>query len=507
MGPGAAWLILWVPATVLVLLWRRDRRLAYFVPIAGTTLFCAGLTLSAIGWLGPSGLAAITTIGGAAAFPALAAWARAYTSGDLPTFLSRLRRRPGWVTSCVALALLAAAGYYLLGRAIVERWGFRDDLTLFDSDAPRYLRLIAGGAGEAPVAHKHPAYVLLAGSATRALAAVGSPAPLVVNAAAGAVAVLLATAYFRRVTGSQVLAVLLGAALGLSTGHVIFGAIPETYAWSAMGLILMHLVLAGREESAQPGAGRQSPARLRHVVPAAVLAVGITLTHLLPALFCYALGQRGWWRWRRLLRWLAALVTGLGLLLTLQNAFFASGRLDLRPQVLAAEKRYMADFSIAGMREALLNVFRGVFAESVVAPCPRPGRDRDGHAGVQLGAYSDALSRICVAFWWLLLAGSVAAVVMSASARGPTLAAVVLGLVFVVTLHVFYGNTHVFLFSCTFTFYLFAVVAHGLRTLPHRPAALAMAVWVGLCTLNNGRFCARLLELLRILGRFGEGAC
>jgi hypothetical protein len=509
MGPGAFWLILWAPAAVIALLWRRDRRLAYFAPSAGAALLFAGLTLSALGWLNPSGLAAITAISGVGAFPLLAAWVRAYVRRDLPAFAAGLRRSSGWVAGCLVLAFLAACGYYLLGRAIAQRWGFRDDLTLFDSDAPRYLRLIAGGVGETPVVHKHPAYVLLAGSMMRVLRAAGREAPLLVNAAAGAVAVLLATVYFRRITGSRTLAVLLGAGLGISAGHLVFGAIPETYAWSAMGLALMHLVLAGCKGRALAGAGRQEVVRSRHVVPAAVLAIGVTVTHLVPASFCYALGRRGWWRWRRFRFWLAAVATNLALLVALQNAFFASasGLPDLRPGLLAAEKRYLTEPRVGVVPEALVNVFRGVFAESVAGSWPRPGRDRDGRAGVQLGAYSGALSRICVAFWWLLLAGSAAAVVMKASARGPTLVAVVLGLAFAIALHIFYGNRHVFLFACTFTFYLFALVAHGLRVLPHRPAVLGLAVWIGLCALNNGRFCARLLELLWIVGRFGAGVC
>jgi len=62
--------------------------------------------------------------------------------------------------------------------------------------------------------------------------------------------------------------------------------------------------------------------------------------------------------------------------------------------------------------------------------------------------------------------------------------------------HLFYGNDYVFLYSNTFTFYLFAIVAHAAAGVSWRwltPAVIAFGL---LLLVNNVAFFGRVLQAL-----------
>lgn len=483
----------WAVAGVLGWLARRDRRLIFRLPRVGAWV---GMAIAALfsasriraGPTGASPTAAILMFGACALFsvPLLLFWAQAYARQDVPRIGRTLRRQPGWALTCLALATIFAGAYFTFGRALVERWHYRDELTLFEADGPLYVRLMRGAApAEALLQLKHPLYLPASRGLYRAATLFLSPedAPVLINALFGGAALGLAAAYFRAVTGSRLLAVLLAGVLGSTAAHLVFGAMPETYAMSAAGLILLHWLLARRP---------QGRVRLRHEVPAAVLATGATITHFFTALFCLLCGTRR--RMRRFNRWgpawlgTLALPLALGLALLPPEAWPTSGGPPL-----------ITRLRLTGpLPAAVWNVGRGMLAENVVGPSVAVGTDSDGHVGLRLGAYESRLAKASLAAWWLVLVIAITAIAADARARRPTLWAALACLGFSAVLHVFYGNAYVFLFSCTFTFYVIAIVAHGLAVVP-RWAGIALIGGIGvLVAANNLVFCRGILE--RIAG-------
>jgi hypothetical protein len=497
-----AWLWLWALFALAALLARRDRRLLYRLPLAGgvATLLVGAGTIAAwsLGMPDSRWPHLVLVVAGGLAMPLLACWLRAYLRQDVPRCASCLRAAPVWSALCIGLAALATTAYFLLGQAVVARWGFRDDFTLFESDGPLYVRLMSGEiAGEHAITLKHPLFLLL----TRLLYVAARPlggvhTPVLLTALAGGAALALAAAYFRAVTGSRVLALLLAATLGITTAHLVFAALPETYAFSAAGLILLHMLLAARP---------QCHVRLRHDVPAAALAIGITLTHIATAVVCFIAAHA--WRsgWRASPRWAAGVLSLLAVGLVVQTALVPESALADAAGALRGERRHVARESASESTRALHNVARGMLAENVVAPGLVVRADTDGHLGLHLGRYDSALGRICLVTWWLLLAAAAALICSRSATRGPTLWAALICLAGCAVLHIFYGNAHVFLFSGTFTFYFFAVLAHALRVLDCRSACALVAVLLVPLAVNNMHFCWQWLRLLAEALRTGQG--
>jgi hypothetical protein len=497
-----AWLWLWVLFALATLLARRDRRLLYRLPLAGgvATLLAGAGTLAAwsLGMPDSRWPHLVLVVAGGLAMPLLTCWLRAYLRQDLPRCASCLRAVPAWPALCLALATLATTTYLILGRAVVARWGFCDDVTLFESDGPLYVRLMSGDVvGEHAITLKHPLFILF----TRSLYLAAQPlsgmhTPVLLNALAGGAALALAAAYFHAVTGSRALALLLAVTLGISTAHLVFAALPETYAFSAAGLILLHLLLAVRP---------RHHVRLRHEVPAAALAIGITLTHAVTAAVCFFAARA--WRsgWRASPRWAAGVLALLAVGLVVQTALVPASAVANAAGAVRAQQRHMTGELTPPITRAAYNVARGMLAENVVAPGLVVRADTDGHLGLHLGRYDSALGRVCLVFWWLLLAVAAALLCCRRTTRRPTLWAALVCLAGSAILHRFYGNAHVFLFSGTFTFYLFAVLAHALRVLDRRGACVLVAVLLVPLAVNNMHFCRQWLRLLAEALRSGLG--
>lgn len=105
----------------------------------------------------------LTILAGGFAVPMLLTWFQAYAKLDVPRWWRRIRAERGWVVACLGLGLAGVGAYYTLGRLVVDRWNYSDEITLFESDGPLYVRFMSDTAtAEYPVTHRHPLYVLLA---------------------------------------------------------------------------------------------------------------------------------------------------------------------------------------------------------------------------------------------------------------------------------------------------------------------------------------------------------
>lgn len=494
-------LILWAPFVLLLLLLRRDRRMVARWPQIGVLLLGSGAAVYGIWrlWLRPGPLTArdvtilyaVPGLAGGFFLPALVAWGRAVLWQDLRRILAGARRNVGGLATCVTLAAVFTVVYFQCGVRLAAAGAFDRDDIYFRADPVVYSHVLAGTARDhEQITHKHPLVPLLGNGLYRTVAWTVRPqlGPLAVSAVAGGLCVALAAVYFRRVTDSRVLAVLLAVLLGSSAAHVTFSAVPEAYTLSAAALILLHVLVA---------AGRGPALRLRHQVVAAVLAAGVTVTSALPALACFLCTRRGQRRFGLLLRW-ASLVTLLGCgLLTVQTHAFPAAALGITPEQYVGEARFLSP--PAPLRQVVGDLARGLFLENVVASAPATVNYR-ALTILWPGAYEGWLNRITVGVWVL---GALVAFALPAYRRDwrqPTLWAAVACLLISAGVHCVYGRDHLFLYSCTYTFYVLAIAAHGVRRLPRALAVTGVVLLVVLLAANNARFLVQVVARLEQLG-------
>ena len=495
-------LSIWALFVVLTVLARRDRRLLYHLPVIGVGVVVAlsiARLIFAGGCRGPDTAGSDSTffhlmlaLAGGAAIPALCSWAKAGLARDLPRLSRGLRGEAGWTAACLLLALAGTIVYCAYGLALARRGAFAEYDLLFSADPVRCIRLLEGTATpHEQIVHKHPLFALFG----RALYLVIAPvtgtqnAPVVISALAGGVCLALAAEYFRLVSGSRSLSLILAAVLGVTSGHLVFGATPETYTLAAAALILLHLLVAR---------GTRHGVRFRHEVLAGVFATGVTTTHALTAAVCF-LANRGRTRGRHryVLRWPACLFTVLAIPLVLQAILVPSAAVgETHLEMSRTDLGYLSPGLLAQPGRTLGNVARGVLAESVVGFTPVVRMNDRRRPVLGAGPYTGVLARLCVFIWAAGLLSAAAVVFTRRGLRRPTFWAALACLCGTGVFHLFYGNDCVFLYSCTFTFYLFAIVAHAAAGVPRRwltPAVIAFGL---LLLVNNVAFLGRVLQAL-----------
>jgi hypothetical protein len=230
-------------------------------------------------------------------------------------------------------------------------------------------------------------------------------------------------------------------------------------------------------------------------VLAGVLAVGITIASAYAALVCFFVARAGTHRARAFARWLIHIAGLVGLLLVLQSVLLPPAALrtsDLG--MYGGEQRFVAREPGARLWTITWNLARGLFAENIVGPSVTPARNVDGHPTLRMGPYDTRLSRLAVAAWLIVLAAVLGLLATRRVLRRPTLWAVLICLAGSAALHSFYGNDYVFLYSCTFTFYVAALVAHALPAVRKPWAAMVLAALAGLLLVNNVAFLGRVLQ-------------
>ncbi len=184
-------------------------------------------------------------------------------------------------------------------------------------------------------------------------------AALLANAFAGGTAVLFAWLFVRRMSGQRSYAALIASLLGASTAHLVFGAVVETYIFSA-ALLLLFCLLLQNEQIRLPG-----------LVAAGVAIFGVTVTNLLQTLLgLFAVRPNA----GKLIRYLVLVVAISVVLNFVTNLVYPNTSFFFQPgKVSGTEafytKNYLRDpaWRIVGRAYSLT---RHVLLYSVVAPEP-----------------------------------------------------------------------------------------------------------------------------------------
>lgn len=483
-----------VIALLLLHTQRRDRRLIAAAPAAGAALvcvLCAGYTawrvlfhLVPLGRADGVFLRTVLAACSGFAMPLAVAWLRALVRQDLPRAARAVQAAGGWAGVCALLGLLSAGVYFLFGLQLGAGGLFDRIDVLFDAD-PLYQQALYGVGIHT---HTHPLLPLIWYVTTRTLSLLTGPqwVALAANSAFGGLCVALAAVYFRAITGSAALGVLAALLLGGTAAHLVFAAMPESYIVSAATLILLQLLVVRR---------RSPSLRLRHLVLAAVLATGVTITNILPALVCLLCSQPAR-RWRAVVvRWAAyGLLVG-GVLISLQSLVRPVAE-PLEPSFYLHEQRFL-ELEIPVSRR-VANLLGGVTLQNVVGWVPIHWRG-PGPSGPRASMQYDGLG-VATSICWAGL--GLAAMLLGIRARcwrQPTFVAAALCLVAATAIHSVYGQETLFLYSCSFTFYVVALLAHGPAGARLRPVAMALGAFLVLLVVNNAHFCGRIIAMLRAL--------
>lgn len=390
-------------------------------------------------------------------------------------------------------AALATVGLFVLFFGIYSSFGSRlvalpvsrwRTSFMFHADPAR-----VSGSLVAPPQHEdharsnvHPLFSLLYNPLGSGLtAALGSSrlAITLLVATAGALGVALARLFFSRVGFTLPDAVILAGILGVTASHAFFGIVPETYAFTAAGLVAMFWLLArGTRHLAARG--------IVHLLAFASLISNIVES----ALASIFLPRPGVSRTGSLVRaagFSGSILLVAGTLSLLQLALYPRSTLFFMPASLQNETRYLADATdpaIFAARAGRLGLH--MFSYSFVAPrlcfirATPPVRSLptvtfDSDECTTLESVSP-LGQAALAIWVSLLAVAVVSLVRlvrqrrSGSAEpvpeAPVLAALGLAILAHVGLHLVYGDNF-FLYSSTWTFEILAIVALLVRRLAY----------------------------------------
>jgi hypothetical protein len=196
--------------------------------------------------------------------------------------IKSVRKSPSLVSPA---SLLIPAGFWVIyawfGLSLLRTPIFYWFNMVFDADVPYVVPALTQWGGQS---ERHP---LLAwffspfGAVLNRLLNSPEAAAAIVNAFAGALTVWLVLLILVRLGLNPFTAALWTGVLGLTTTHVIFASIPESYIFAASSLALgLYLMLV-------------FPGNLLYFIPAGIYTFGITLTNIVHTAIAYWTGLAG----------------------------------------------------------------------------------------------------------------------------------------------------------------------------------------------------------------------
>lgn len=368
------------------------------------------------------------------------------------------------------LFLLFSSGYFLLA-SIFNKQDLNTNNIYFAADSGSwYWRMAAPFGWDIATRAVHPFAHAIFRPLTVALAILTGGdrfyANLLLLSLAGGGCVWLAYQILRQFEAQPVYAMLFSSLLGLSTSHLVFASVVESYIFSAFCLLLFIWFLT-----------RKAP--LAWLVATGVVTLGITVTNLVQQAITMLIEERN----LRRVAALAALVITIGAAANfVSHAYYPSTNYFFIPKNLMTEKKYAQ--TIDARRIGLMT--ENLLVYNVVAPQPY-FRTR-GEAGPRFNFLPGTIAAYpwfgWPAFGLWLAAVSLAIVRFAKDVRRPLPAsrlslALLACLAFNFVLHLNYG-VEPFLYSADWTYALVLFVAINLSEMMQSrwfpPALLALSL-------------------------------
>jgi hypothetical protein len=225
---------------------------------------------------------------------------------------------------------------------------------------------------------------------------------ILLNTFAGGLTVFLAWIFIKNQTENRMYAFLIACLLGLSTAHLFFGSVIETYIFSAAALIGFFLLLQTRTDS------------MGSLVGMGVLTFGITLTNFIQNLIGFVISRP---RIGDIIRFVGLAISLAVMLSLLHAALYPSSRLFFLPSDAQGETEFQISvFNDPGWRAAgrVMLLVRTMLLYTVIAPVPYVFGEEVGGTfprfnffRIAPGTYSfssyDGLGNMLVIAWAVLL--------------------------------------------------------------------------------------------------------
>jgi hypothetical protein len=363
----------------------------------------------------------------------------------------------------------------------------------FDADNTSWMRRIAFPEGsQMEMRGPHPlAYFIIRPLGWFLNLFTHSPylSAVLLNSLTGGVCVFLTWLLVRHRSRDRVYAILIAALLGLSTSHLLFGSVIESYIFSAAALIGFFLLLQTQTES------------LSGAVSLSLLTFGITLTNFAQNLIGFFISRP---RWRETIRF-AGLTISLGVILSLLHAaWYPSSLLFFLPSSAQGEEEFtfsiLKDPAWKAIGRVILLV-RTTLLYSVVAPRPYVFMQEVGGTFPRFNffkispgefAYSSyaGIGNVLIIAWALILfaAGVVFFWNLISTRRAGLHLAFAVCLLLNFVLHLNYGYEP-FLYSPDWTYALICFVAFGLAPFAkHRWLPAGLLAFLLLLAYNQWLF-------------------
>jgi hypothetical protein len=308
-------------------------------------------------------------------------------------------------------------------------------------------------------------------------------AALMLLALTGAGSVILAWAFIRNVVSNENYSVLFASIFGLSTAHLLFNSLSETYIFSAFFLVLFFYLL-------------QKQAHFVWLILTGVGTFGITILNLVQELISVFLVDL---KFRRSLILIACVLVAAFGLSYVNRAFHPNSDFFFTGGPQGELQHYLDVTMDVGVSPRAKLAAANMFMFSVVAPQPfldEAPRDDDStfpRFNFMLGPRHSpfvGIGRIAIVVWLAIFVGSVVSFVRLLQREGLSIPnrfafAFVACLAFNLAFHTVYAFDP-FLYSADWTYALVIFTALGLRPLAaNHWLQLALLALIALLTLNN----------------------
>jgi hypothetical protein len=400
-----------------------------------------------------------------------------------------------------ALFVVFFSLYLATGRSLGRTGVFSHDDALFQSDTLRAARDLTEPGADHYRTKVHPLFVILLNPAGALLSKVtGSPllAAAILVSCAGALCVVAAHAFFAAIGHGPLAALALSCLLGISTSHLLFASIPDTFIFTALSFAVCAWLALRR------------PGSLAAAVPATVFSLGMATTNIAPSSLLFFGGARretGFWKavLRSAALVLLVLTAAAGLSL-LQKAIYPSSNVFFARESFREDVEYVfhpKNAKQVRIREMVLLRHLAVFG--IVAPeieTRTPKSSPVPWVTFHKATLSDThgTGRAAVVLLLALDLLALYGILRQRLFREPVLQSLVLGISFLAILHYFYGDD-LFLYSCSWVFLVLAVMAWGLRGVAQagprwtQAVNVLLIVLVVLTAMNNLAFLRTLADL------------
>ena len=374
--------------------------------------------------------------------------------------------------SGIPLAIIFSVVYSLIGMTL-NMAGIETVDNFLDADNSTWVQRIAGPSGYSyEMRGPHPFAFLIfrpMGWLFNIFTGNYVLSAILLNAIAGGVCVFLVWVYVRRRAGDPTYALLFAGLIGLTTTHLFFGSVVESYIFSAASLIVFFVLL--QMESAPLGL----------LVASSLVTFGITLTNFIQSIIGYVI-QRP--RFRDIIRF-AGLAGSIGIILSLvHSALYPSARLFFLLSGVRAEEEFTVSlFSDPSWKiiGRIVLLVRTILLYTVIAPKPYVFTREVGGIFPRFnffkivpGTFSfssyDAVGKLLVLIWVVVLLGSLFVFVRDfvKHRKFDIRSALLACLFFNFFLHLFYGYEP-FLYSADWAYALILFAAISLVSQAKNP--------------------------------------